>query len=90
MLVRVFAGFLAGAHAPQLISFPPRSGSLFALFVVLVVLLPWVRRRDLLLAGAGTGLFLVYNDTQGLGALDGPLNRSLILKFSRQFQAWGG
>ena len=38
---------------------------------------------------AGTGLFLVYNNTQGFDALEGPLNRSLILKFTRQFQVWG-
>jgi hypothetical protein len=39
---------------------------------------------------AGTGLFLVYNDTQGLDTLDGTLNRSFIIKFTRQFQMWGG
>ncbi len=33
---------------------------------------------------AGTGLFVVYNETQGLEGL-GPIRRSLIVKFSRQF-----
>lgn len=33
---------------------------------------------------AGTGLFVVYNDTEGMNGL-GPINRSLILKYSRQF-----
>ncbi len=32
---------------------------------------------------AGTGLFLVYNDTEGFNGL-GPLNRAFILKYSRQ------
>ena len=32
---------------------------------------------------AGTGLFLVYNDTESLNGL-GPVNRSFIVKFSRQ------
>lgn len=32
---------------------------------------------------AGTGLFLVYNDTEGLNGL-GPVNRAFIVKFSRQ------
>jgi hypothetical protein len=35
---------------------------------------------------AGTGLFVVYNDTEGLGdLLVGPQNRSLIVKYTRQF-----
>ena len=33
---------------------------------------------------AGTGLFIVYNDTQALEGL-GPINRSLIVKYTRQF-----
>lgn len=32
----------------------------------------------------GTGLFIVYNETQGLDGL-GPIRRSFIVKFSRQF-----
>jgi hypothetical protein len=36
------------------------------------------------LATAGTGLFIVYNDAHGIDALQGPLSRSLIIKFSRQ------
>jgi uncharacterized protein DUF5916/cellulose/xylan binding protein with CBM9 domain len=32
---------------------------------------------------AGTGLFLVYNDTEGLNGL-GPVNRAFVVKFSRQ------
>ena len=39
---------------------------------------------------AGTGLFIVYNDIQGIDQLDGPLGRSLILKFSRQLNMLGG
>ena len=39
---------------------------------------------------AGTGLFVVYNQAHGVGDLDGPLNRSFILKYSRQFNAFGG
>jgi hypothetical protein len=38
---------------------------------------------------AGTGLFIVYNDARGFNTLDGPLNRSLVLKYSRQFDVWG-
>jgi hypothetical protein len=35
---------------------------------------------------AGTGLFVVYNDTEGLGdLLIGPQNRSLIVKYTHQF-----
>jgi hypothetical protein len=35
---------------------------------------------------AGTGLFLVYNDTEGLGnLLVGPQNRSFIVKYTHQF-----
>jgi hypothetical protein len=37
------------------------------------------------LGTAGTGLFVVYNDARGIDDLSGPLNRSLIVKFSRQF-----
>ena len=33
---------------------------------------------------ASTGLFLVYNDTEGLNGL-GPVDRSFIIKYSRQF-----
>ena len=38
---------------------------------------------------AGTGLFIVYNETQGFDTLDGPLGRSLILKFTRQLNLTG-
>jgi hypothetical protein len=35
---------------------------------------------------AGTGLFIVFNDTEGLGDLFiGPQNRSLIVKYTHQF-----
>ncbi len=38
------------------------------------------------LSTAGTGLFLVYNDTEGLGdLLIGPQNRSFIVKYTHQF-----
>ena len=33
---------------------------------------------------AGTGLFVVYNDTESLGGL-GPINRAFIVKYVRQF-----
>jgi hypothetical protein len=41
---------------------------------------------------AGTGLFIVFNEAHGVGALerDTPLNRGLIIKFTRQFSAWQG
>ena len=39
---------------------------------------------------AGTGLFLVYNEIQGIDGLDGPLGRSLTLKYTRQFNVLGG
>ncbi|MCH7890257.1 MAG: hypothetical protein IH921_02020 [Gemmatimonadetes bacterium] len=39
---------------------------------------------------AGTGLFIVYNDIQGIDQLDGPLGRSLTLKYTRQFNVLGG
>ncbi len=38
---------------------------------------------------AGTGLFIVYNDTEGLGnSLIGPQNRSLTVKYTRQFDIY--
>jgi hypothetical protein len=41
---------------------------------------------------AGTGLFIVFNEAHGVGALerDTPLNRGLIIKFNRQFSPWEG
>jgi hypothetical protein len=42
------------------------------------------------LSTAGTGLFVVYNQANGVDSLDGPLNRSLIIKYSRQFTVFGG
>ena len=36
------------------------------------------------LAGAGSGLFIVYNETQALEGL-GPIRRNFIIKYSRQF-----
>ena len=39
---------------------------------------------------AGTGLFLVYNEIQGIDQLAGPLGRSLALKYTRQFNVLGG
>ena len=41
------------------------------------------------LSVAGTGLFVVYNQANGVDALNGPLNKSLIIKFSRQFTVFG-
>jgi len=37
------------------------------------------------LGTAGTGLFVVYNDAQGVDDLSGPLSRTVTVKFSRQF-----
>ena len=42
------------------------------------------------LSTAGTGLFIVYNDVRGIQDLRGPQSRSLIIKFSRQFNVLGG
>ena len=39
---------------------------------------------------AGTGLFIVYNEIQGIDERDGPLGRSLTLKYTRQFNVLGG
>ncbi len=39
---------------------------------------------------AGTGLFIVYNEVQGIESLTGPLGRSLYLKFTRQVNVFGG
>jgi len=39
---------------------------------------------------AGTGLFIVYNEVQGIEALTGPLGRSVYLKFTRQLNVLGG
>ena len=39
---------------------------------------------------AGTGLFLVYNEVQGIEDLTGALGRSLYLKFTRQVGLFGG
>ena len=39
---------------------------------------------------AGTGLFIVYNEVQGLESLTGPLGRSVYLKFTRQVNLLGG
>ena len=38
---------------------------------------------------AGTGLFIVYNDVQGFDTLQGPQARSLIVKYTRQFDLFG-
>ena len=37
-----------------------------------------------LLQTAGTGFFVVYNDTESMNGL-GPVNRALIVKYVRQF-----
>jgi hypothetical protein len=39
---------------------------------------------------AGTGLFVVLNTAQGFNTLEGPLARSFIIKYNRQFNIWGG
>lgn len=38
---------------------------------------------------AGTGLFLVYNETRGTGAVRGPLSRGWFVKFTRQVDVRG-
>ena len=42
------------------------------------------------LGTAGTGLFIVYNDSRGVGLLEGPMARSLVVKYSRELNlgAW--
>ena len=42
------------------------------------------------ISAAGAGLFVVYNQANGVDVLDGPLNKSLTIKFSRQFTVLGG
>ncbi|NNC77882.1 MAG: DNA internalization-related competence protein ComEC/Rec2 [Woeseiaceae bacterium] len=49
---------LAGAMAPQLISFRPHSGLIVALLVALLVILPWCRRSDIVCLLAGGTLFM--------------------------------
>jgi hypothetical protein len=39
---------------------------------------------------AGTGLFIVYNESQGFDSLSGPLRRELIVKLNYVFMLWGG
>jgi hypothetical protein len=44
------------------------------------------------LSTAGTGLFIVYNDVQesyDFGRLDGPMARSLFIKYTKQFNLFG-
>jgi hypothetical protein len=41
------------------------------------------------LQAGGAGLFLVLNEARGFGSLDGPLNRSVVLKYSRQVELLG-
>jgi hypothetical protein len=38
---------------------------------------------------AGSGLFVVLNEARGFNTLDGPLNRSLVVKYSRQLDVFG-
>ena len=56
-MVRTSFCLLAGAMALQLISFPPGSDLFVALLVALVLLWPWLRRRDLVLFLFGLILF---------------------------------
>ena len=39
--------------------------------------------------GGGAGLFIVYNEVQGIETLTGPLGRWLYLKFTRQLNLLG-
>jgi len=41
--------------------------------------------RYSLLEQANTGLFVVFNQTTGVGMIDGPLNRSFTIKYTRMF-----
>ena len=41
------------------------------------------------LTTAGTGLFVVYNDVQGIGDVSGPVGRSVFIKYTRQIDVFG-
>jgi hypothetical protein len=69
-----------------------RAGYFFTPRVSLQSLVQYATQQDMWSANvrfgwqhtAGTGLFVVYNDARGIQTLDGPLYRSLIVKYSRQ------
>ena len=69
-----------------------RAGYFFTPRVSLQSLVQYATQRNMWSANvrfgwqqtAGTGLFIVYNDAQGIQTLEGPLYRSLIVKYSRQ------
>lgn len=76
------------------------SASIFTPRIFLQSIVPYNDQADLWsanarfgwLGAAGTGLFLVINETQGLGLLDesGPRDRLVLLKYSRLINLFGG
>ena len=72
-VIRACVAVLAGVLAPQLISFPLRSGLLIALLSISALVLLTRARRELLFAGAGAAAFLWAMD----GALDAQLDRAI-------------
>jgi len=74
-----------------------RAGYFFTPRIYLQSLIQYADRLDTFSANvrfgwlntAGTGLFIVYNDRQGINRLEGPLQRSLIIKYNRQFNFLG-
>lgn len=75
-----------------------RAGYFFTPRISLQSLVQYATQQDMWSANlrfgwqqtAGTGLFIVYNDARGIQTLDGPLYRSLIIKYSRQFDLFRG
>ncbi|TVP48460.1 MAG: hypothetical protein EA350_03350 [Gemmatimonadales bacterium] len=75
-----------------------RAGYFFTPRISLQSLVQYATQQDMWSANlrfgwqhtAGTGLFIVYNDARGIQTFDGPLYRSLIVKYSRQFQLFRG
>ncbi len=61
---------LGGLLAPQLSRFPRQSDLVLVALVLLVVALPWLRRRDLVCATIGACLFLAAVDAQKASRLD--------------------
>lgn len=59
-MLRMCLCLLAGGLAPQLISFPLQSDLIVALLVLLVIVLPWCQRWDLVCLLAGGLLFMVH------------------------------
>ena len=69
-MIRASVCLLAGVLAPQLSRFPRESDLWLVAIVLIVVGLPWLRRRDLVCAMIGTGLFLSAVDAQKASRLE--------------------